>query len=75
MSISRYSLAIIHTRDDLHVSAFGKENAFGYLISYGDKYQPLLSNHPIHRTAEEAVSAGGVMLDFLKKKAVEEFVK
>lgn len=48
MSISRYSLAIIHTRDDLHVSAFGKDNAFGYLISYGPRYQPLLSNQPIH---------------------------
>lgn len=71
MGISRYSLAIIHTRDDLHVSAFGKENAFAYLISFGPRYQPLLSNNPIHRTAEEAVAAGEVMLDFLKKMAVE----
>lgn len=73
MGITMRSLMIIHSRDDLHVSAFGEPNAFGYLISYGERYQPLLSSHPIHRNAAEAIIAGGVMLEFLQKKAVEHF--
>lgn len=52
-----------------------EDDAFGYVISYGDQQQTLLSSHPIHRIASDAITAGGVMLDFLKKKAVEEFVK
>lgn len=67
MSITNYSLMVIHGSDDIHVSSFGKDNAVGYLISYGERYQPLLSSNPIYRNAEEAISCGEVMLQALRE--------